>query len=96
MFASEISAGATETLPSSEKFCANISLSWSYDIECHAKKCVERYCELANETTQQLYKVATPCIDDHQIKEEEMESIGELSKVCSQIVVKCLLLGPHW
>ena len=34
-------------LPYSEKFGANIS-SWSHDIESHAKKCVERYCELAN------------------------------------------------
>ena len=34
--------------------------SWSYDMEGHAKKCGERYCELANKTTQQLYKVATP------------------------------------
>ena len=36
------------------------------------KKCVERYCELANKTTQQLYKVSTPCIDDHHLKEEEI------------------------
>ena len=28
----------------------------------HAKKCVERYCELENKTTQQLYKVSTQCI----------------------------------
>ena len=55
----------------------------------HAKKCVERYCELANKTTQQLYKVSTPCIDDHHFKEEEMKSVGELSQVCSQIVLKC-------
>ena len=48
---------------------ADIS-SWSYDIECHAKKCVERYCELANKTTRQLYKVSTPCLDDHHVKEE--------------------------
>ena len=48
---------------------ADIS-SWSYDTECHAKKCVERYCELANKTTRQLYKVSTPCIDDHHVKEE--------------------------
>ena len=41
-------------------------------MEGHAKKCVERYCKLANKTTQQLYKVATPCMDDHQLKEEEM------------------------
>ena len=33
--------------------------SWSYDMAGHAKKCVERYCELANKTTQQLYKVST-------------------------------------
>ena len=39
--------------------------SWSYDMGGHAKKCVERYCELANKTTQQLYKASTPCIDDH-------------------------------
>ena len=59
----------------------------------HAKKCVERYCELANKTTQQLYKVCTPCIDDHHFKEEEMKSVGELSHVCSQIVLKCLYLA---
>ena len=62
---------------------------WSYDLEGHAKKCEERYCELANKTTQQLYKVSTPCIDDHHFQEEELKSVGELSKVCSQIVLKC-------
>ena len=49
--------------------------------------------ELANRTTQQLYKVSTPCIDDHHFKEEELKSVGELSKVCSQIVLKCLYLA---
>ena len=46
-----------------------------------------------NKTTQQLYKVSTPCIDDHHFKEEEMKSVGELSQVCSQIVLKCLYLA---
>ena len=59
MYVSKISAGAAEKLPSTGKLDANIS-SWSYDMEGHAKKCVERYCELANKTTQQLRKVATP------------------------------------
>ena len=59
----------------------------------HAKKCVERYCELANKTTQQLYKVSTPCIDDDHFKEEETKSVGELSNTCSQIVLKCLYLA---
>ena len=46
--------------------------------------------------TQQLYKVSTPCIDDHHFKEEEMKSVGELSHVCSQIVLKCLYLARIW
>ena len=90
MFESRISAGGIEKKPCSENL--RIS-SWSYDMEGHAKKCVQRYCELANRTTQQLYKVSTPCIDDHHFKEEEMKSVGELSKVCSQIVLKCLYLA---
>ena len=38
--------------------------SWSHGLAGRAKKCVERCCELANKTTQQLHKVSTPCIDD--------------------------------
>ena len=54
---------------------------------------MERYCKSANKTTQQLYKVSTPCIDDHHFKEEEMKYVGDLSQVCSQIVLKCLYLA---
>ena len=90
MFESWISAGATEKLPCLENL--NIS-SWSHDMEGHAKKCVERYSELAIRTTQQLYKVSTPCINDHHFKEEELKSVGELSKVCSQMDLKCLYLA---
>ena len=35
------------------------------------------------------YKVATPCVGDHQCREEEIGSVGELSTVCSQIVLYC-------
>ena len=90
MFESRISAGGVEKLP----FPQNLRISsWSYVMEGYAKKCVERYCELANKTTQQLYKVSTPRIDDHHFEEEEMKSFGEFSQVCSQIVVKCLYLA---
>ena len=89
MFESRISAGRLEKLP----FSQNIRISsWSYDMVGHAKKCVERYCELANKTTQQLYKVSTPCIDDHHFK-EKLKSVGELSHVCFQFVLKCLYLA---
>ena len=90
MFQSRISAVRAEKLPFSENL--RIS-SFSCDMEGHAKKCAERYCELANKTTQQRYKVSTPCIDDHHFKEEDMKSVGELSQVCSQIVLKCLYLA---
>ena len=66
MSESRISAVRTGELPFSENL--RIS-SWSYDMEGHAKQCVERYCELANKTIQQLYKVSTPCIDDHHFEE---------------------------
>ena len=90
LFESRISAGGTEKLPYSENLLIS---SWSYDMEGHAQKCVERYCELANKTTQQLYKVSTPCIDDHHFKEDELKSVGELPKVSSQIVLKCMYLA---
>ena len=86
----EVPQEQMKKLPCSENL--RIS-SWSYDMAGHAKKSVERYCELANKTTQQLYKVSTPCIDDHHFREEELKSVGELSKVCSQIVLKCLYLA---
>ena len=90
MFESRISEGRVEKLP----FPQNLRISSrSYDMAGHAKKCVERYCELANKTTQQLYKVSTPCIDDHHFTEEETKSVGELSNTCSQIVLICLYLA---
>ena len=90
MFESRISAGRVEKLP----YPQNLRISsWSYDMAGHAKKCVERYCEVANKTIQQLYKVSIPCIDDHHFKEEETKSVGEMSNTCSQIVLKCLYLA---
>ena len=93
MFESRVSAEGVEKLP----FPQNLRISsWSYDMEGHAKKCVERYCELANKTTQQLYKVSTPCIDDHHFKEEEMKSVGELSKGMLSNCSEMLILGTCW
>ena len=96
MFESRIFAGTTEKRPETKatwKSDAETTSSASYDMECHAKKCMDRYCQLANETIQQLHNVATPCMDDHQFQEEEHESVGELSTVCSQIVLECLYLS---
>ena len=51
--------------------------------------------KLANNKVEQLYKVSHPCLDDHQFKKEEFESVGDLSEVCSQIVLKCLYLARN-
>ena len=67
--------------------------AWSHDMEGHAQKCVERYCKLANKKVGQLYKVSSPCLDDHQFKQEELESVGELPEVCSQFFLECLYLA---
>ena len=86
MFESRISNRKT-TIPSNLRIS-----SWSYDMEGHAKKCVERYCE--NKTTQQLYKVSTPCIDDHHFKEEEMKSVGNCHKYAPKLFK--MVLGTNW
>ena len=41
-----------------------------------------------------VFNVSSPCLDDHHFK-EELESVGELSTVCSQIVLKCLYLARN-
>ena len=86
MFASRISDERTEKLPCSEN--TPIS-SRSYDMEGHAKKCVERCCELANKTTQQLYKVSAPCIDDHHVKKRNeicWRIVTSMLSTCSQML----------
>ena len=83
MFESRISAGATEKLPGWEKPHAKTE-AWSCNMEGYARECVERHCELANKKVEPLYKVSNLCLDVHRFRQEELESVGELSEVCSQ------------
>ena len=92
MFESRISAGATGKLPCSE----NVRISsWSYVMEGDAKK---MWNDIVSWQTRQLdncskYFHHSSCINDHHCKEEELKSVGELSKVCSQIFLKYLYLA---
>ena len=86
MLESRISVAATEKCQGGKPHAKTVA--WSYDTEGRAKTCFEMYYELANKKTKQQYKVSTPCLDDHHFKKKELESVGELSKVCSQIVLK--------
>ena len=55
--------------------------------------CVERYCDLANETAEQLYEVSIPCIVDYQSKEDELKSVAKLSRVIFANVLACVDLA---
>ena len=88
-FESRISAGATEKLPWWEKPHAQ-TVAWSYHTEGHVQKCVERFCELANKV-EQLCKVSSLCLDDHQCKQEDLESVGESSQAHTLFWNDC-----HW
>ena len=93
IFESRISTGGVEKLP----FPENLRISsLSYDMAGHAKKCVERYCELANKTTQQLHKVSTPCIDDHHFKEEENEICWRIATCMVSNCSEMLIFGKNW
>ena len=78
LFESRISSGATEKVPSGKPHVETVT--WSNEKEGTHRNAWK---ELANKTTKQLYKVSSPCLDDHSFKEEEMTSARELPKVCS-------------
>ena len=65
-------------------------------MEGHAKKCVQRFCELANKTTQQLYKVSTPCLDDHHFKKRRIEIGGKIVTSMLSNCSKMLIRDTYW
>ena len=89
MFESRIFAGALEKLFGCEISHAK-AIAWSDDVGGHAKKCVEDFAKRQLTKVEQLHKVSTPCLDDNQFKKWQTE--GALSKVCSQILSKCLYM----
>ena len=84
MFESRISVVATEKLPGGRNLTRK---PWRGPTirKDMLKKCLEGFRELAKEKTEQLHKVSSPCLDDHQIQKEELEPVGELPQVCSKI-----------
>ena len=54
------------------------------------RQCVEVYCELANVKAESLRNVATPGLDAHQLKPEDFEEEGNLSKDAAKIIMKAL------
>ena len=90
MFESLISVGATE------KSSGYVSAKCHRVVPRYGRACEEvrrTNCELASKNVEQLQKVSTPCIDDHQLKTDEMTTVGELSNVFSRVVRTCLYLA---
>ena len=72
----------------SENICIS---SWSYDMDGHAKKCVERYCELwvGKEDDSTTLQSINSMHRWPPLQRRRMKSVGELTQVCSKIVLKC-------
>ena len=66
------------------------SKCWEYNMSGHARSAVEKYLNLAKHSETSLKKVSTPCIDDHQISDEDFEVKGHLDHIASRIVSTCL------
>ena len=103
MFKSRNSAGRGEKL----SFPQNLRISsWFYDIVGRAKKCVERYCELANKTTQQLYKyllhalmTTTSKKKKHNLLEKSqihaLRSVTKWTKACDKRLIRLISYIHH-
>lgn len=59
----------------------------------HAQKSVERYLELAKCSINDLSKVSTPNLDDHQLHPDDFNNPGELVDECAKVVLKALYLA---
>ena len=61
-----------------------------YDMRGFFEQCVDVYCDLAKVKRESLRKATTPSIDAHQIKPEDFEQEGFLTKDAAKIVMKAL------
>ena len=68
--------------------------AYTYEMIGHVQQTITRYLELSGKPAKSLEaKVATPCIDDHQIPPEEFEIKGHLSPIAARVVLKALYVA---
>ena len=95
LFESRISAGGVEKCLIQKNLKQTFPLGpmiW----KVMQRKCVERHCELANNSTQQLHKIATPCTDDHQFKKEEIWICWRIVESMRSNGSVMPVLGSNW
>ena len=61
-----------------------------YNMYGFFQQCVDLYCELAKVSRNSLRAVATPSLDDHQLKLEDFEVEGNLQKEAARVIMKML------
>ena len=82
MFASLVSAIATGQLPRWQKPHAQ-TVAWSYDMEGHAHKCVERYCELAKSNSTKFQVLAWMTINSSRKNLNQLENCQKFAHTLS-------------
>ena len=91
MFESRVSAGTIEKIPGGRNLTQKMSRDhtiWKDTRKSALRDIVNWQTKIQSRKT----KSQTPCLDEHRFK-EELELVGELSKVCSQIVLTFLYLA---
>ena len=88
MFESKISGAAEVKFPRCENVHAR-RVVWSYEMERHAKTCSEKCCDLAEKKIPIVQSFNPVCSVDHNDK-KKLETVWELTDVCSESVMKCL------
>ena len=61
----------------------------------HAASCVDKYLELSGLEASSLKYVAHPCIDDHMLNDEDLNTKGTLSPIAARFVSKILYPARH-
>ena len=94
MFESRISAGATEKIQGGKSLTQEPWPGPTTCMEGHARKCIERYCELANKKVEQLYTISSPCLDDHLVVREQFGKISH-TMACDRRLARLISYNHH-
>ena len=60
------------------------------------KKCVERFCEMAQKTFDQPHKVSTPCFDEYHVKTRRSGNCVRTARDLPSDGVEMLVFGKFW
>ena len=61
----------------------------------HCATAVEKYLQLTGQTLNDLSPVATPCLDDQMLSDEDFQTVGTVSPVAARVVLTVLYLTRH-